>query len=102
MSCQKADAHLARSKLAVRETVDARKQKLGARDLPALLAGATRLVAARGAKRLDFDLSKLRPNDAELLAAVIGPTGNLRAPAVRIGKTWLVGFGEAAWKDLLG
>lgn len=33
----------------------------------------------------------------------IGPTGKLRAPAVRSGATWLVGFDAEAWdRELSG
>lgn len=36
--------------------------------------------------------------DAEAFRkAAIGPSGNLRAPTVKSGKTWLVGFHEDAF-----
>jgi arsenate reductase-like glutaredoxin family protein len=41
-----------------------------------------------------FDLKKDKPDEAELLKAMLGPTGNLRAPALRAGKTLLIGFNE--------
>jgi hypothetical protein len=31
---------------------------------------------------------------------LIGPTGNLRAPALRLGRTLVVGFNEERWKSL--
>jgi hypothetical protein len=34
--------------------------------------------------------------------AVIGPSGNLRAPTLRCGKTWLVGFHEEAYGERFG
>ena len=34
--------------------------------------------------------------------AMLGPTGNLRAPTLRSGKTVLVGFNEEVFGDLLG
>ena len=46
-------------------------------------------------------IDEVEPGDREGMELVLGPTGNLRAPAARIGKTWLVGFGEATWKKLL-
>ena len=46
-------------------------------------------------------MTRDRPTDAELLAAMLGPTGNLRAPAIRRGKTLLVGFNEDAFRDEL-
>ena len=49
-----------------------------------------------------FDLVRDRPDDEVLLARLIGPTGNLRAPAVRVGTTLVVGFNEEAYRDVLG
>lgn len=34
--------------------------------------------------------------------AMLGPTGNLRAPCIRSGKTVLVGFSEEAYETALG
>ena len=34
-----------------------------------------------------------------LLKAMLGPTGNLRAPTVRKGTTLLVGFNEETYRD---
>jgi len=42
-------------------------------------------------------MKKDAPDDATLLAHMLGPTGNLRAPAIRVGKTLLVGFNEDAY-----
>ena len=33
---------------------------------------------------------------------MLGPTGNLRAPTIRSGKTVLVGFNEEAFEDFFG
>jgi hypothetical protein len=33
---------------------------------------------------------------------MLGPTGNLRAPTIRRGKTVIVGFNEDAFGDLFG
>jgi len=48
------------------------------------------------------DLRKRRPGRAELLALLLGPTGNLRAPTLRRKRTVLVGFDEATYRDVLG
>jgi hypothetical protein len=34
--------------------------------------------------------------------AMLGPTGNLRAPTIRRGKTVIVGFDEEAFEEHLG
>jgi hypothetical protein len=36
-----------------------------------------------------------------VLEAVLGPTGNLRAPTLRVGKTLLVGFSEEVYRKQL-
>ena len=67
-----------------------------------MLDGVEKLVAARGKKVEVFDLVNDRPDDAVLLARLIGPTGNLRAPTARVGTTLVVGFNEDAYRDVLG
>jgi hypothetical protein len=61
-----------------------------------------RLVAAKGKKVEVFDLVTDRPDDEALLARLIGPTGNLRAPTARIGTTLVVGFNADAYRAVLG
>lgn len=66
-----------------------------------MLARAKRLVVSKGAKVTEFDLqSKAQPLD-EVASSMLGPTGNLRAPTIRIGKTILVGFNEEVYADHL-
>jgi hypothetical protein len=48
------------------------------------------LIVAKGKRVREFDVS--REVDDEAVAAMLGPTGNLRAPTLRVGKTVLVGF----------
>ena len=84
------------------EKLEASKSKLGPRDALRLLDGMTRLVAIRGKKIVSFDLTADRPDDETLLAHLIGPTGNLRAPTARIGATLVVGFNDEAYRELLG
>ena len=38
----------------------------------------------------------------EVVEAMLGPTGNLRAPTIRKGKTLLVGFHEEVFERVLG
>ena len=66
------------------------------------MRGLTRLVAIRGKKVAVFDLKKSRPDDATLLAHLIGRTGNLRAPAAKVGTTFVVGFNPEAYRSVLG
>lgn len=59
------------------------------------------LRVARGKKIVDVDLKKNRPDDDELTKLMLGPTGNLRAPALKIGKTVLVGFNADVYAETL-
>jgi hypothetical protein len=45
---------------------------------------------------------KERPDAATLTGLLLGPTGNLRAPTLRTGRTLIVGFDEATYAALLG
>ena len=84
------------------ETVDANKVRYDKKAALRLLDGIEKLVAARGKKITVFDLKKDRPDDETLLGLLLGPTGNLRAPAARVGKTLVVGFNEEAYRQVLG
>jgi arsenate reductase-like glutaredoxin family protein len=68
----------------------------------ALARTADKVVVARGKKVVTFDMKKEPPDDDMLAAHLLGPTGNLRAPTLRKGKTLLVGFGEEAYRQVFG
>ena len=74
-------------------------KKLGRDDAVALARQCDTLIVARGKKVTTFDLSG-NP-DEEMVNAMLGQTGNLRAPAVRSGKTLLVGFNEQQYVAVL-
>lgn len=78
-------------------------QKFGAGALRALFAGASSVIVSRGAKAAALDLKAAPPGSTTFAAAVLGPTGNLRAPTARLARgVWLVGFGEASWGETVG
>ncbi len=78
------------------------KTKLGAADALALARKAKRVVATRGKKVVTFDMKADKPTDDELLAVLLGPTGNLRAPAAVVGDTLVVGFCPVGYAEGLG
>lgn len=65
----------------------------------ALFAGGERLIAAKGKKVAEFDLAS-KPDWAAIEAAVLGPSGTLRAPTLKVGKVFYVGFSPEAWAGL--
>ena len=72
-------------------------RKLGRADAEALLAEAETIYVARGRKQTELQASE--PGAADLM---LGPTGNLRAPVVRVGRTLIVGYHEEALNQVLG
>ena len=57
-----------------------------------LLKGVSDLYVAKGKKVLHFDLKEDRPDDEEILGLILGRSGKLRAPAIRTGTTFVVGY----------
>ena len=49
-----------------------------------------------------MDLKKDSPTAEEIKKVLLGPTGNLRAPTLRKGKTLIVGFNEEMYDELVG
>ena len=74
-------------------------KKLGRDDAVSLAKQCDTLIAAKGKKVMTFDVSG-HPGE-EMVNAMLGPTGNLRAPTVRAGKTLLVGFNEEQYAVVL-
>ena len=84
------------------EQIDAGKQTLGEEQALKLAAEVEEIYAAKGRKVVHLDLREHRPDRETLRKLLLGPTGNLRAPALRKGKTLIVGFDEPTYRKLLG
>jgi hypothetical protein len=82
--------------------VDAGKHRRGREEALRLARSAERVVVGRGSKVLVFDMKADPPDDDTLASYLLGPTGNLKAPTLRLGTTLLVGFSEAAYRQELG
>jgi hypothetical protein len=82
--------------------VDARTQRYEAADLRQLMRGAKSVLVAKGKQSQRFDLGQGGDVWKRLAEVAIGPTGNLRAPTLKLGDRWIVGFGEEAWAEELG
>jgi arsenate reductase-like glutaredoxin family protein len=86
----------------VHEILDAGKAKKGRAEALALARSAGKIVVARGKKIVTIDMKEDAPDDDTLAGLLLGPTGNLRAPTLRQGKTLYVGFSEEAYRQLKG
>jgi len=81
--------------------VDAKKTTLKEKEALALVREVDEIYASKGKQVVHLDLKKDKPDTAALLALLLGPTGNLRAPTLRKGRTLLVGFDEASYAKVL-
>jgi hypothetical protein len=88
--------------VAVAEEVNAKKQVMGEKEARRLLAGADELWCMKGKRVVHVDLTQPQPGKADLLGLVLGPTGNLRAPTIRKGRTLIVGFDEVTYRRIFG
>ena len=82
--------------------MDAKKQTISGGYALSVLANVDDLYVVRGKRVVHVDLRKDKPDRATLLGLLLGPTGNLRAPTLRTGRTLLVGFDEATYRQVLG
>jgi arsenate reductase-like glutaredoxin family protein len=99
-TCEKARGYFEAHGITAKERVDATKTRMGETEALAVTEGMTKLVAAKGKK---IDVVTLKDADSEtVLALLMGPTGNLRAPTAKVGKTVLVGFNEDAYAQVFG
>ncbi len=100
MTCAKTQGFLAKLKVSVAEQTDAKKATIKGAAALDVLDGIDELYVAKGKKVERVDLRKGKPDRATLLGLLLGPTGNLRAPTLRKGKTLIVGFEEETYRKL--
>lgn len=81
--------------------MDAKKAPIPAASAFDVLEGIDQIHAAmRGKKVVHLDL-RTKPSRDEIKAVLIGPSGRLRAPTMRVGRTLLVGFDEEMYRKFL-
>ncbi len=82
-----------------KETVPA-SRKLGESDAKKLVRAASKVIVAKGKNVQEFEPGGKATKD--VVQALLGPTGNLRAPTLVAGKTVLVGFNDDAYEGAFG
>ena len=86
---------LDRSKADVRDERPSKTRPLSDADARALLAGVDAVILARGKSARTLPARDVTLDDLR------GPTGNFRAPMLRIGRRLLVGWHEDSLRELL-
>jgi arsenate reductase-like glutaredoxin family protein len=82
--------------------INAKKEKYGREKALELAAAVTDLYAAKGKNVVHINIKKDNPDEESLLKLMLGPTGNLRAPALRVGKRLLIGFERGMYEQIFG
>ena len=81
--------------------MDSRKSPITGEAALGVTKDVDEVWVARGKKAVRVDLTVSRPPKAELLQLLLGSTGGLRAPTLRVGRTLLVGFNAEAYAKIL-
>ena len=81
------------------EQASANKTPYAKKEALALAARAKKLVATKGTKIEELDLRK-KPPSKKILTLMLGPSGKLRAPTMRVGDTLYVGFPKEGFEAL--
>lgn len=91
---------LQRNTLIPTEIVDARKEALAGEEAWKVLTAAREILVAKGKTYQVFD-PRIDSKEA-ILAQALGRTGNLRAPALRVGDRLFVGFSDSLYTQFAG
>lgn len=101
VTCGKSQGFLDAHDVKPKEIVSANKIRYEDAAALKIAREASKIVVSRGKKVETFDMKKAPPTDAALLKVILGPSGKLRAPAIRKGKTLYIGFNEEAYAALV-
>ena len=77
---------------------NANKEKLNQEEVERLLVQVKKVKVAKGNKTLTFD--NLRNERKQILDIILGRSGTLRSPTLRIGDQLIVGYNEELYQNL--
>jgi arsenate reductase-like glutaredoxin family protein len=85
--------------MSIEHEVNATKDTISGDAIWELVKKSKNIVVASGKKIIEYT-----PDDdrEEVLAKIAGRTGNLRAPALKIGRSFYIGFNEELYNDRIG
>ena len=81
------------------KSVDAKKVKIDADEAWKLFRKAGEIIVGRGNKYSVYQPTE--DSKTEILSQSLGRTGNLRAPALKIGDRYVIGFNEEMYDTYL-
>ncbi len=78
----------------------ANKEKIDSNSAWEMLGSASSIRTGKGKKIQEWNPKS--DDKLEILKDVIGPSGNLRAPAWRMGNDYIVGFNPELYEEVFG
>lgn len=81
----------------IEDVLDARKNRIDAEEAWELFERAKSVRVAKGKKVISFVRGESQKET--ILKQIMGPSGNLRAPTLRIGDDFIVGFHAEMYAD---
>ena len=84
------------------EFILANKQKFFRDEALALARTCSRVIVAKGKKAIVFALDEEPVSDDALASVILGRSGTLRAPALRVDGTFIVGFHAESYEEVFG
>lgn len=83
-------------KIAIKEEVNASKNTINGDAVWDFVKNAEKVVVTSGKKILEFSPEN---DKEEMMQKIKGKTGNLRAPAVRVGNTLYIGYNDQLYSE---
>lgn len=90
---------LKEKKLDIHTEVNASRDTVAGDAVWELVKESDKIVVASGKKLIEFTPAD---DKEEIIAKIAGRTGNLRAPALKIGNTYYIGFNEELYASRIG
>ena len=98
VSCKKAWTVFEDNGVMIKAEVNAKSQTYTGEDAWNVIAGADKVCVASGKKIIEFDPATA--NKEDMLKKITGRTGNLRAPTLRRGNVFYVGYNADMYDQL--
>ncbi len=80
--------------------LDARKNRIDAGQAWNIINNATDICVAKGKQIVKF--VEIADKQDDVLKKVMGPSGNLRAPTLKVGNKYVVGFNLELYEENFG
>lgn len=84
--------------ISIKEEIDAKKQTYTGADVWNAFAGAEKIYVASGKKIIEFNPAS--DDREDILKKITGRTGNLRAPTLKCGNIFYVGYNTDMYEQL--